>query len=145
MMSATNLPDVGTPESDVAHDLARRGLYVAPVAIAICGAIWGLDGAVSSAYALALVLVNFLVAAAIMRWAARISLSMLMAGVMCGYVIRLGFITGAVLAVSGLAWFHPLSLGLTLVVSHIGLLLWETRYVSASLAHPGLHPSKESS
>lgn len=145
MMSATPMPDVGTPESDVARDLVRRGLFVAPVFVVVCGAIWGLDGALSSGYALALVLANFAIAAAIMRWAARISLGMLMAGVMVGYVVRLAFVTGAVLAVTGLAWFHPLSLGLTLVVSHIGLLLWETRYVSATLAHPGLHPSKESS
>ena len=34
-------------------------------------------------------------------------------------------------------------LGATLVVSHLGLLLWETRYVSASLAFPGLKPSPQ--
>ena len=30
--------------------------------------------------------------------------------------------------------------GVTLVVAHLGLLFWETRYVSASLAFPGLKP-----
>ena len=139
-------PMSARPESDVARDLVRRGLWAAPVVVAACGAAWGVGGAVSSAYALALVLVNFSIAAAIMRWSARISLGALMAGVMFGYVIRLAFITGAVLAVTGFDWFEPVPLGLTLVVSHIGLLLWETRYVSANLAHPGLRPaSKESS
>ena len=29
---------------------------------------------------------------------------------------------------------------MTLIVAHLALLLWETRYVSASLAFPGLKP-----
>ena len=32
-------------------------------------------------------------------------------------------------------------LGLTLIVTHLGLLIWETRHVSASLAYPGLKPT----
>ena len=31
--------------------------------------------------------------------------------------------------------------GLTLIIAHLALLFWEMRYVSASLAHPGLKPS----
>ena len=37
-------------------------------------------------------------------------------------------------------------LGITLVASYLGLLFWELRYVSISLAHPGLKPTpKETS
>ena len=43
-----------------------------------------------------------------------------------------GLMTGAVYAL--------VALGLTLIVTHLGLLLWELRYVSASLAFPGLKP-----
>ena len=28
-----------------------------------------------------------------------------------------------------------------MIVTHLGLLFWETRYVSASLAFPGLKPT----
>jgi len=28
----------------------------------------------------------------------------------------------------------------TVLITHIGLLIWETRYVSMSLAYPGLKP-----
>jgi hypothetical protein len=31
-------------------------------------------------------------------------------------------------------------LALTILVTHLGLLAWETRYVSATLAYPGLKP-----
>ena len=34
-------------------------------------------------------------------------------------------------------------LGLTLIVTHLGLLFWELRYVSASLAYPGLKPTHQ--
>ena len=33
------------------------------------------------------------------------------------------------------------ALGVTLIVTHLGLLIWETRHVSASLAYPGLKPT----
>jgi hypothetical protein len=51
-------------------------------------------------------------------------------------------VTGAVLLVKDLAWVELWPLGLTLIVAHLGLLLWETKYVSASLAFPGLKPKE---
>jgi hypothetical protein len=33
------------------------------------------------------------------------------------------------------------ALGITVIVTHLGLLFWELRYVSASLAFPGLKPA----
>ena len=30
----------------------------------------------------------------------------------------------------------------TILITHVGLLMWETRYVSISLAYPGLKPRK---
>ena len=134
--------DLGpAPERQVAFDLIRRGLLVLPVGLAIGFIGWGVDGVASVAFAAALVLTNFLVAAALLGWAARISLGLLMGVSLFGFVLRLGAISAAVLAVSGQAWVEPIPLGLTLVVAHLGLLFWETKFVSASLAFPGLKPS----
>ncbi|MEY4224878.1 MAG: hypothetical protein RIS33_1812, partial [Actinomycetota bacterium] len=33
-------------------------------------------------------------------------------------------------------------LGFTIIVTHLGLLVWEMRYVAASLAFPALKPRK---
>ena len=63
-----------SPECRVSNDMVKRGLMVAPVLIAICGLIWGVDGAWSSAYAIAIVLVNFALAAGIVAVTAKISL-----------------------------------------------------------------------
>ncbi len=129
------------PELDIAHDLARRALPVAPVALVVCGLFWGVEGALSAAYAVVLVVVNFLAAAALMARAARISVAMLMAAVLGGYLVRLGVLTVAVMAVRDAAWVEMVPLGLTLVLTHVGLLVWEARKVSVTLAFPGLKPA----
>jgi hypothetical protein len=127
-------------ERQVAVDMARRGIVVAPVLLILAALGWGLDGVLSAGYALVLVLVNFILSAALLAWAARTSLGLLMGVALFGYVGRLALITIAVLAISGQAWFSPIPLCATLLVAHLGLLIWETRYVSATLAYPGLKP-----
>lgn len=103
----------------------------------------GKAGAASVGFAAGLVLFNFLVAAALLGWAARISLGLLMGVSLFGFVLRLAAIAGAVLAVKDMSWVEPVPLGITLIVTHLGLLFWETKFVSASLAFPGLKPSAE--
>jgi hypothetical protein len=137
MTTALDGPPV---EREVAFDLVRRGLLVAPVLIAVGGAVWGARGAWSTAFAIGLVLVNFLLAAALLGWAARISLAVLMGTVLAGYVLRLGLITVAVIAVRHQSWVNLVPLGFALIVTHLGLLWWEARHVSLTLAAPGLRP-----
>ena len=129
-----------TPERDIANDLIKRGLMVLPALLLVFGITHGVDGVLSSAYGLTLVLVNFAFAAALLTYTARISLSLMMAAVLGGYVVRLGLITAAVIAVRDASWVEMVPLGFTIIVTHLGLLLWETKYVSASLAFPGLKP-----
>lgn len=130
------------PEIDVSKDLSKRGLIAAPVLIAICGVIWGGDGAWSSAYAVAIVLANFLLAASIIAVTARISLGLLMGAVLFGYLIRLGLIFLAVWLVKDAGWISLPALGATIIVTHLGLLAWELKYVAISLANPGLKPTR---
>jgi hypothetical protein len=128
------------PERDIANDLIKRGLLVLPALLLVFGVTHGIDGGLSSAYGLGLVLVNFAFAAALLTYTARISLSLMMGAVLGGYVLRLGLITAAVIGVRNASWVELVPLGFTIIVAHLGLLLWETKYVSASLAFPGLKP-----
>jgi len=130
------------PEVQVTKDMVRRGLMVSPVLVGICAAIWGGSGAASSAFAVALVIVNFALSAGIVSWTARISLGLLMGSVLFGYLIRLGIIFCAVYLVHDAGWVSLPALGTGLVVTHLGLLVWEMRYVALSLAHPGLKPKR---
>lgn len=128
------------PEAEIIRDLVRRGLYATPVALLVGFIGWRLDGLVSVAIALALVLVNFAAAASLQAWAARISYGLVAGVAMFGFLIRLALISAVVLLIGDQPWVAPVPLGLTLVVGHLGLLFWESRFVSASLAFPGLKP-----
>lgn len=132
------------PEVTVSLDIARRGLMVAPVIIAVCGLLWGGDGVWSAAYAIGIVLVNFLLAAGLVAGSARISLGLMMGAVLFGYLIRLGLIFLAVFLVKDASWISLPALGATIITTHLGLLIWELKYVAISLAHPGLKPSSPS-
>jgi hypothetical protein len=130
--------DGPAPEVAVSKDIIKRGLMVAPVLIAICGVIWGGDGAWSSAYAIAIVLLNFALAAALIAGAARISVGLMMGATLFGYLIRLALIFLAVWFVKDASWISLPALGSTIIVTHLGLLLWEMKYVALSLSQPGL-------
>ncbi len=130
-----------SPAAQVAFDIVKRGVLISPILIVGGAAIWGTDGAASVAYGLAIVLANFALAAALIAWSSRISLALLMATTLFGFLIRLALIFVAVWLVQDAPWVDFVALGLTIIVSHLGLLFWEMRYVSASLAFPGLKPS----
>jgi hypothetical protein len=127
-------------EAQVAADMARRMLPVLPVLVVLAGLIWGADGAFSAAFAVVLVLGNLALSAALLGWAARISLALLMAAALGGFILRLVLLTAVVYAVKDHGWVDIVALGITLAVTHVSLLIWETRHVSASLAFPGLKP-----
>lgn len=135
------LPATGAaPEAEVARDLLRRMVWVAP-AFVLAGFLgWGVDGALSALLGLALVAANFAAAAALMGWGARTSPTVLGIAVLGGYVLRLSVVLGVLWLVQDVAWVEMVPLGVTLVATHLGLLLWETKYVSLSLAYPGLKP-----
>jgi hypothetical protein len=127
-------------ERDIAIDIVKRGLLVSPVVIAIAGLVRGVDGALSAAIALVIVLANFLVAALIVSWAAGISLKAAGIAAATGYVVRLGVIVLALFALRNVSWIDFPALGVTLVAAHLGLLTWEAKHVTLSLAAPGLRP-----
>ncbi len=137
------LADTPPVEREVVVDMIRRSLPALPVVVLVGGLIWGVDGAFSAMLAIGLVLLNFLMSAAILSWAARISLAFLMGAALLGFVARAAFVTIAVVLVKDLAWVKLMPLAVMLLVTHLGLLIWETKHVSASLAFPSILPKRE--
>ena len=78
-----------------------------------------------------------------LAWVTWISLGVLMFTALFGYLARLGLITLAVFLVKDTGWVEMIPLGAALIITHLGLLWWETRYVSASLAFPALKPQRK--
>lgn len=139
--SVLAMRDTGpSPEAQISRDIVKRGVIVAPVFVAACWLVWGNNGAWSSAYGLLLVLCNFMLAAGIIAAAARISYAVMLGSMLFGYLLRSAIVAFAIFVVRDAAWVELIALGLTVVVSHIGLLFWEMRYVSASLTYPGIRP-----
>lgn len=128
------------PEVSISRDLVRRGVMIAPAIAAVSAVFWGLDGMLSSLFGLAIVLANFVLAAGSLAVTARISLGLMMGAALFGYLIRLGLIFVAVFLVRDASWVSLPALGGTLIVTHLGLLGWELKYIAASLAYPGLKP-----
>jgi hypothetical protein len=130
-------------ENRIAGHLVRHALLVAPVVLLVCGLLRGVDGAISAAIGLALVALNFLVSARLIAWAAEKSPGFVQGAVLGGFIVRLAILTGIVLLLEQLSFIDLPVLVLTIAITHIALLLWETRYVSLTLAAPGLKPAYE--
>ncbi|MDA3038391.1 MAG: ATP synthase subunit I [Actinomycetota bacterium] len=147
MTIASNLfaekPTGPSPELSVSFDMVKRGFLSSPLLVLVCAAIWGGYGALSSAYAIVIVLANFAVSAGIIAGGSKISYVALLTGALFGYLIRLGLIFGAVFLVRDTTWVVLPALGLSIIVAHLGLLIWETKYISMSLAYPGLKPGHQ--
>ena len=126
-------------ERRIATDLARHGLMVAPVIVLVAGLFRGLDGAASAALGLAVLVLNFLAAAISLEWGARRGGNALMAVALGGFLFRMVSILVVILVAQALfGWVDVVVLGVTLFLTHLGLLFWELRSVSFSLAAPGL-------
>ena len=129
-----------SPAMEIAVDLLRRAVIWAPLAILGSAAVWGTDGAISAAVALVIVSANFLLSAWLLQAGGRISVALMAGAALFGYLLRLGLILVAVLLIKDQPWLHPVAFGVVLIVTHLGLLFWELRYVSGSMAFPGLKP-----
>jgi hypothetical protein len=141
--SVLSMHDTGpAPEAAIVRDIIKHGMYVAPIMIGLSALIWGVNGGWSSAYGLAIVLGNFAIAAWMVSYTAKISYALMMGATLFGYIFRLAVIAAAVFLVRNASWAELVPLCMTIVISHVGLLFWELRYVSLSLAFPGLKPKQ---
>ena len=94
----------------------------------------------STLYGTAIVVVNFLLSAYLLAVTGRINAALMAGAAMFGFLLRLGLIFLAVMLVKDQPWVELVPLGLTLIIAHLVLLFWEMRYVSGTLAFPGLKP-----
>ena len=102
---SSSVSRVPPPRSRSPRISSEAGLIVAPALVAVCGAVWGLNGALSALFGIGLVLVNF--ALVRRRSSPRPPGSrsgIMMGAVLFGYLIRLGLILVAVLLVKDASW-----------------------------------------
>jgi hypothetical protein len=137
------VPEAPEVERELAFDMLKRGVWLAPAVLVVATAIWGTEGAASAAVAIALVGANLLLAALALSWAAKRSLNAIMVVSLGGFAVRMGLLVAVLFALRNASWIDLTALGVCVLVTHLGLLFWELRYVSASLAFPGLKPTSD--
>lgn len=142
MSAVAGTPAAAVPgvEWEMATDMVRRALPFTPAPVLLGALSHGVDGALSAALGVVLVLANLIAAGALMVWGARRSLGVLAGVAVGGFAVRLAVLVLAVRLVKDLGWVELVPLGLTIVVAQVALLWWETRHLSLSLAYPGLKP-----
>ena len=120
--------------------MAKRAVVVFPAIVLVAAIARGGVGAASAAFAVAVVVVNLGLSGAALSWAARTSLNLLMIAALGGFLLRMGLLVAVITAVRHESWVDLPTLAVTLLLTQLGLLFWETKYVGASLAFPGVKP-----
>jgi hypothetical protein len=129
----TNETEAEAPE----REMIRRGLVAGalgvPVAVAAGWLAGGADGAWSAALALAVVMANFALHGLSLAWAGAVSIPLLQAVALGGFVARMGAILLALVLLDRTAFFSPVIFGVTAVVATMVLLGYEARLVARGL------------
>jgi hypothetical protein len=117
-------------EARIARNTVARGVYVGPVVVLLFGLLGGWEGAWSAALGVIVVVINFLLAGAILSISARISLQAYHAAALIGFFLRLGLFVGAVYLIANLVDVDRVAFGVSAVVAYFTLLIWEAVAVS---------------
>jgi len=88
--------------------------------------LWrGVGGLVAAAVGVAIVSGYYLLTGSMLSWLARVSLGAYHAGALLGFILRLGLIAATMWAVISLFEIDRTALGLAVIATYVGLLVWE--------------------
>src|SRR5687767_4865637 len=105
------VPPAPEVERELAFDMLKRGVWFMPAILLVATMIWGTQGASSAAVAIALVVVNLVLAALALSWAAKVSLTAIMAVSLGGFAVRMGLVCAVLFAVRNATWIDMTALG----------------------------------
>ena len=130
-MTSLSPVTAGTPiELNLARSAVGFLLVLGVPVIGVAALAAGASGAASAAVGAAIVIGMFLMAGALMSYAAGISPAALMAAVLGGYVLRLAIYAGLIVLLRPMPWVHGPSLAIATAVLLVAVLVWEVRAVS---------------
>jgi hypothetical protein len=123
----------GGPE----RELIRRALPFVLPAIALAflsgAALAGVDAGMSAAIGATIVFANFAAHGLSLEWAAGISLTVLFAVGLAGFLVRLAVIVAILAALHQLAWFSVPAFAAAVVPGTLGLLAFEAKHLSGRM------------
>ncbi len=113
------------------RELVRRALGPGAAAVLLSAGLgWLVSGpgaSASSALGAAVVVANFAAHGLSLAWAAGVSLAAVHVVALAGVVVRMGAIVGALVWLTGTAWFSPVAFAATAVPGTVLLLAYEAR------------------
>lgn len=121
-------------EPEPERRLVRLALPLSIPALALAfaaGLPFGTYAALSATIGVAVVFANFALHGASLAWAARISLTVLFAVGLGGFVVRMASILVAMFLLNSLPWFSPVAFGAAVVPCTIALLVFEMRQLAS--------------
>jgi hypothetical protein len=118
------------PERELVRRLAPLGLPAAGLALLGGALAGGRDVAWSAALGVAVVAANFALHGLSLARAARVSVTVLGAVAVAGFVVRMGAIVALLFLLDRFAWFSSLAFGLAVVPATLLLLGLEMRLVA---------------
>ncbi len=133
------------PQDGIELRLARSALRVVAIlavpAVAIATAVAGPGGALGAGIAAGVVGGMFIMAGALMSWAARIGPTALMAAVLGGYLLRLLIYALLIVLLRPVETIHGPSLAITAATLLLAALAWDVRLVSRVPSFYWVHAS----
>ena len=81
--------DGPSPATEVAFDMAKRSVFLIPVVILFGALIGGTNGVLSVGYGVAIVVINFVLAAFLIGKAAQINFALVFGAALSGFALRL--------------------------------------------------------
>ena len=112
-------------ELQMAQSIVRRAVVVGPIMLLAFGLVRGFGGLVAAAVGVVIVTGYYLLTGSMLSWLARVSLGAYHAGALLGFILRLGLIAATMWAVISLFEVDRTALGLAVIATYLGLLLWE--------------------
>jgi hypothetical protein len=126
-------PEERRPEHVMVGRALAGGAVAAPLAFALGGVLAGREGGLSALIAVVVVVSNFAAHGLSLAWAAGVSIPVVQAVALGGFVVRMGIIVGLLFALDQTPFFSPVIFGLTAVASTLLLLGYETKMALRSV------------
>lgn len=121
------------PERQMIRRVLPFGLPAALLAFVAGAGLSGRDAGLSAAIGVLVVVMNFVVHGRSLAWAGRISLTILYAVALGGFILRLAAIVAIMLGLDQLGFFSALAFGLAVVPATILLLGFEMRQLQGRM------------